>query len=248
MLKLTHLRHATSVVEIMNKRILIDPVFAAKGTYPPIPLTNNTLRNPLTKFPVNYETLFNVDGVIITHNHNDHFDELAKKVLPKNLPILCQVEDVTIYKELGFTMVSAISHSTQWLGFNCRRIKGTHGGFILNKMLGVSSAYLIKSEKISLYISGDTLLTAKIKKGLKEINPTHLIINGGGATMRLLGRITMNSRDIIKISKLLPKSKIFAVHMDSINHCFDTKEILRNSIKAGTDNIIVPNDNETVNL
>ncbi len=173
---------------------------------------------------------------------------MAKKVLPKDLPILCQIEDVTSYEDLGFIMVSAISDSIKWLGWDCKRIKGTHGGTILNKMLGVSSAYLIESEKTAIYISGDTLLTAKVKKSLKDMNPSYLVINGGGATMRLLGRITMNSNDIIKISKLLPKSKIIAVHMDSINHCFDTKEILRNKTDVGITNILIPNDNQTVNL
>jgi len=56
----------------------------------------------------------------------------------------------------------------------------------------------------------------------------------------------MNNKDIIKLSKTNKKSKVIAVHMDSINHCLDTREKLNKLVKPK--NLIVPKDGEIVTL
>lgn len=248
MITISHYRHATSIILFENKKILIDPLFAGKGTYPPIQMTGNRLNNPLTDLPVNYHNLSEVDGVIITHDHNDHFDVLAKKNLPKHMPILCQIEDYKSYTQIGFTNVTPVSENVTWLGFDCRRITGTHGGGILKKALGISSAYFLQTENHSLYISGDTLYTSEIEKILREIKPEILILFGGGAKMKIAGRITMNHNEILSICKLLPESKIIAVHMDALNHCFDTREKLRRIIPESISNLFIPEDGETLGI
>ncbi|MGL1890961.1 MAG: MBL fold metallo-hydrolase [Spirochaetaceae bacterium] len=245
-MKIIHYRHATSIIELNNKRILIDPVFAGKETYPPIVYSYNNRRNPLVDLPINYEELFNVDGVLITHNHNDHFDELAKKVLPKNIPILCQVEDNEIFEDLGFTNLTSITDNRSWLGFDCTRFIGSHGGKLLKNKLGISSAYLLESSEGILYLTGDTLLTPKIKNTLLRTKPNWIIANGGAAKMKFLGQITMGNRDIIKISKLLPDSTTVAVHMDSINHCGDTRDKLRDI--SYNQNVFIPGNGDILNL
>lgn len=245
MTKLTHYRHATSIIEIDGKKILIDPVFEESQAYPPIIYTKNPKKNPLIDLPVEYNELLKVDGVIITHDHNDHFDELAKKVIPKDMPILCQDEDRNKFQELGFTNLTPIVKSAIWLDLNCERFIGYHGGHLLRKKLGVSSSYSIESRNATTYITGDTLLTGKVKKILNNINPQYIIANGGGAKMKFAGQLTMKNKDIVKLSKLCPSSKIIAVHMDSINHCFDTRDKLVTQTK-GISNVIIPKDGETI--
>lgn len=240
----THYRHATSIMEIDTKRILIDPVFANKGSYPPIIHTKNPKKNPLSDLPVEYLNLLNVDGVIITHNHNDHFDELAKQVLPKDLPILCQKEDHHIFKDLGYVNLSSIDTAKTWLGLKCERFIGYHGGHILKSKLGISSSFLITSPNSKVFITGDTLLTRKQKKLIKMIAPDTIVAYGGGARMKFLGKLTMSNKDIIKLSKLCKNSRIIVTHMEAINHCFDTKSELNR--KALQNNVIVPLDGETL--
>ncbi len=246
-MKITHYRHATSIIELDNKKILIDPLFAKAGTYPAIIYSNNNRKNPLVNLPIDYTNLFNVDGVIITHNHNDHFDELAKKVLPKDLPILCQNEDLELFKGLGFSQLTAISNKTQWLGFNCSRFIGTHGGGFLKSKLGITSSYLLESKEGRLYLTGDTLLTTNVKKIVRYSKPNWVLANGGAAKMKILGQITMGNKHIIKLCQILPDSKIIAVHMDSINHCGDTQDKLK-SLVNGVNNIVIPYDGEIINL
>ena len=245
MIFLNHYRHATSILTINEKRILIDPLFAGKGTYPPIQMTKNPKRNPLIDLPIDYRKLKNVDAVFITHNHNDHFDEVAKKELPREIPVLCQNSDLKIFQELGFTNLTAISEEVYWMGVHWKRFEGTHGGGVLKKLLGISSSYLITADNKSIYITGDTLLTGKVQKLLTNLNPDSIIAFGGGARLKLGGKITMSHKDLLKMSRLLPDSQIIAVHMDSFNHCFDTKEKLKDILDSKKNNIIIP-DNERI--
>jgi len=242
MTKITHFRHATSLLEVDNKRILVDPVLAKKGTYPPIIHTKNPINNPLVELPTELKHIIDVDGIIITHDHNDHFDKVAKKILDREIPILCQNEDFPKFKKIGFTNLTSIAHETDWLGIKINRFIGTHGGHIFHSMLGVSSSYLLTFEKSKIYLSGDTLLTFKVRRHLKKLKPDFIIANGGGARMKLLGKITMNNRDIIDLARLNRNTKVIAVHMDSINHCFDTRSQLIKKNKMN--NLMVPMDGE----
>jgi L-ascorbate metabolism protein UlaG (beta-lactamase superfamily) len=243
-----HYRHATSIMVIDGKRILIDPVFADRGTYPPIVNSRNTRRNPLIDLPVNYGDLGQFEGVLITHNHNDHFDEIARKALPRDIPLLCQEEDRHIYRGIGFTRVTGVVRSTAWLGLTVGRFAGYHGGHLLRKMLGTSSSYFIESPDSQVYITGDTLLTGRVRRNLRMLSPGIIIANGGGARLKILGKLTMDNRDILKLSRLLPGSRIIAVHMDSLNHCSDTREKLKRMISSDTGNILIPGDGEILTV
>ncbi|MBW7475279.1 MBL fold metallo-hydrolase [Paenibacillus oenotherae] len=88
-MKITQIRNATLVVEYAGKKFLIDPFLADKGTYPPFP---NSVRqdqfNPLVSLPTSLDNIINVDAVIATHLHIDHFDDTAKEMLPKDIQLI----------------------------------------------------------------------------------------------------------------------------------------------------------------
>jgi len=73
------------------KKILIDPIFADKGTYPPFPsLLRKYWKKPLHTSPISISEMTKAGAVMITHLHSDHFDEEAKQQLPKSIPIFVQ--------------------------------------------------------------------------------------------------------------------------------------------------------------
>jgi len=243
-----HYRHATSLLEINGKKILIDPVFGNKGIYPPIQRSTNNRKNPLVDLPIDYHKINDIDGIIITHNHNDHFDIIAREVIDKDIPILCQNDDFEILSLNGFKNITAINKTTKWLGFFVKRFKGYHGGHIFKSKLGNSSSYLIECPDSKIYLTGDTLLTRKIKNILKNEEPNLIIANGGGARVKLLGKLTMDNNDIIKLRKYSKNSKIIVVHMDSINHCLDTRVKLKSKLKRKDFEIVIPMDGEKVTI
>lgn len=88
-MKIQLLRHATLLITINNKKILVDPMLSKAGEMPPIDNSPNSCRNPLVELmaPTNFPK--EIDAVLLTHAHRDHLDDAAIKQLPKNKPILC---------------------------------------------------------------------------------------------------------------------------------------------------------------
>ena len=82
-MNILHVRHATSLISYAGLKILLDPVFAKKETAPAIPMTPNRKRNPLVDLSTPIETLLDVDVLLDTHTHGDHFDSEAMELLDK---------------------------------------------------------------------------------------------------------------------------------------------------------------------
>jgi Predicted Zn-dependent hydrolases of the beta-lactamase fold len=109
-------RHATLLLNIKNKRILVDPMLSSSGTMDAIPDVYNSSKNPLVNLPIDPEILVNVDAVLITYTHRDHFDETAAQLIPKNIPVLCQPTDKEKIEAKGFLKVTSIEEAYTWEG------------------------------------------------------------------------------------------------------------------------------------
>jgi L-ascorbate metabolism protein UlaG (beta-lactamase superfamily) len=58
----------------------------------------------------------------------------------------------------------------------------------------------------------------------------------------------MTPKDILKVQNKLPQTKIIAVHMDTVNHCFIkrtdlVKVLAENQLES---QVLIPNDGETI--
>ena len=84
LVKLTLVRHATLLLDVDGRRLLVDPMLRAAGSTPPIEDTPNPRPNPLVELPWPAEEVVSgVDGAVITHLHSDHFDDAADVLLPR---------------------------------------------------------------------------------------------------------------------------------------------------------------------
>lgn len=86
-----HIRNATAKIEYAGQTFLVDPFFAKKDSMAGFDATfNSHLRMPLIDLPMSpREIVKGVDAVIVTHTHEDHWDETAQKS-PPPLPLPCQ--------------------------------------------------------------------------------------------------------------------------------------------------------------
>ena len=88
-MRLHQLRNATMIIEYSGLRILIDPMFA--GVNNEKNATNINEVCPIHEIPVPpKDVIKNIDAVIITHLHPDHFDKCAQDILPKDTKIFVQ--------------------------------------------------------------------------------------------------------------------------------------------------------------
>lgn len=70
-----HIRNATIKVAYAGTTFLVDPMLAAKDTYPGFEGTyRSELRNPMIDLPMSVQAVIEgVDAVIVTHTHLDHW-------------------------------------------------------------------------------------------------------------------------------------------------------------------------------
>lgn len=61
----------------------------------------------------------------------------------------------------------------------------------------------------------------------------------------------MTPKDILKVYETLPQTKIIAVHMDTVNHCFIKRTDLSKALSENqqlASQILIPNDGETIEV
>ncbi|BFU60838.1 MULTISPECIES: MBL fold metallo-hydrolase [Rodentibacter] len=255
-----HIRNATGRINYAGKTFLVDPMLAEKGRYAGFEGTlNSHLRNPLVELPMKAEESFkDVDAIIVTHTHLDHWDEVAQKILPKSIKIFVQNEhDSELLKSQGFTNIESLSaeRGIQFYDITLYKTGGSHGttemyevpelSALLDEAMGV--VFQAKGHK-TIYLAGDTIWTADVNKALNRYKPEVMIMNTGDArVLGFDGGIIMGTQDVAHARKLVPNTKLIAVHMDAVNHMSVYRKDLRKFVEAEKiQNVDIPEDGEVV--
>ncbi|EKN5090107.1 MBL fold metallo-hydrolase [Yersinia enterocolitica] len=253
------IRNATGRIEIAGKTFLIDPMLAKKNTYPGFEGTHNSqLRFPLVELPVSIEDTYkDVEGVIVTHTHLDHWDPEAQQKLPKDILVIAQHEDdAKLIRSQGFKNVKVLNETMQFGDVTVVKTHGAHGtdemfASTMSEMLGEAMGVIFKSKgHKTVYFAGDTLWNADVNKAIMKFKPDVLVLNTGDARSLNFpdSGIIMGTKDVRHAYKMLPQAKIITVHMDAVNHTTVSRADMRAYIKENKldDRVVVPNDGEHV--
>ncbi|MDT8067426.1 MAG: MBL fold metallo-hydrolase [Terriglobia bacterium] len=250
MMQVQLIRHATLRVSIGGHTFLIDPMFSAKEAMEPIQNASNTLRIPMVPLPFSAnEILKDVEAVLVTHTHRDHWDDAATEAIPKAMPIICQPEDAAKFGVWGYTDVRPCSTELQFDGVTVARTAGQHGtGEIGRKMAPVSGFVLRTIGSPSIYIAGDTIYCPEVESALQKHRPDITVVNAGAAQFTSGGPITMNALDVAKVCGYATETSVIAVHMEAINHCFLRRDDLDRELKNYRlrERVAIPCDGEMV--
>ncbi|MFW5937766.1 MAG: MBL fold metallo-hydrolase [Halanaeroarchaeum sp.] len=243
------LRHATLLVRYGGRQLLVDPMLADAGSTPPIENSPNEDRNPLVPLPT--FDLANVDAVVVTHTHRDHFDEAAMETLAADLPVFCQPPDEEFIAGAGFTDVRPVEDSVEWEGIQLSRTGGRHGHDDLAEEMGPVSGFVFDAEdEPTLYVAGDTRWCSALCNAFAKHDPDAVVLNAGGARFTEGKPITMTAADVERVCRSLPDAKIIAVHMDAINHCLESRADLHQALEEEgvIAQVEIPDDGEWVTL
>lgn len=258
-MQLTQIRNATLKLDYAGVRFLIDPMLADKEAWPGFPGTARShLRNPLVALPVSVDTLLDVDVIIVTHTHQDHWDEAAQQLIPKDKVIYTQNEsDASLIRSQGFTAVSVLADTNVIAGVNVVKTDGQHGSdeaYAIPEVaerLGDACGLVFSAEgEKTLYIAGDTIWVPPYVSSLKKYAPDVVVLNIGCATVDGIGAIIMGKEDALRTLEILPAATLVASHMEAVNHCLLSRAELRayTAENGLQQKVRVPDDGETLSL
>ncbi|PWN58338.1 MBL fold metallo-hydrolase [Chryseobacterium viscerum] len=245
-------RNATLVIDYAGKKILVDPMLSPKGA---IDSWAGIQKNPTVELTIPIEEIVkDIDLVIVTHTHEDHFDKPASSTLNKSVELIMQPADKEFFKKEGFINATVVEGQKVWNGITINRVEGKHGSGKVLEMMGKTSGFVLQAKnQPTVYIVGDTIWNEEIKKDIEKFKPDYIIVNSGGALIKGFSDtpIIMNEMQTMALVAGSGKAKVIAVHMDALDHCFTTRAILKkkaSELKIGKDKLIVPEDGEKLIL
>ena len=237
-MRVTLVRSATLLLEIRGRRILVDPMLDDVGARPPVENTPNSRRNPLVPLPVPAsEVVENLDAVLVTHLHQDHFDDSAERLLPRDVPVFCQPEDTERLAGIGLA-TRPVDGVTDWDGLSIARTGGRHGHGRVAELLAPVSGFVLDD----LYVAGDTIWCEEVEEAIRKHQPRVAVVNGSGARFVGSEPIVMTVDDVREVAARVPS--VVVVHLEAINHCIDTRADVRRAVPEA----LVPDDGQTLDL
>ncbi len=234
---------ATFIISIGNLNIAVDPVLCNKGTIQDY----FWFKSERIEQPIYAEEDFdNIDLWLITHNHEDHLDSKGLLKIEDSVKLISNKNSIKILKESGKKDVTflkwkqSIEFDIKDYKIEVEAIPAIHGINPLSALFAgkVNGYFLTVSkgkEKITIYITGDTVYKNKVIKALKNKEINLLIPNMGAAKQgSWIMTLTLNSHMLKKmISELNPKI-VLPVHYGTFEHY---KEPVENIKKLNDDRI-----------
>ncbi|MBI3451470.1 MAG: MBL fold metallo-hydrolase [Rhodospirillales bacterium] len=177
----------------------------------------------LTPFPG--IALGTVDLVLLSHAHEDHFDQKAQADLNPALPMILPIADVDQVKAKGFKNLDGVKWG------ETRKIDARPGQVTITaipahhsrnpqmeKYVGVGNGYWIEFSngawKRTVYWTGDAFPTADVVKTIRNLGKPDIMVAhlGGVGTTGPLGQVSMGAEDVVALAAEIQPRKVLPIH------------------------------------
>ncbi|SNQ43491.1 metal-dependent hydrolase [Cellulophaga lytica] len=193
-MKITFLGHATLLIEVAGKTVLVDPFISG---------------NPKNNNQVDKDSL-NPDYILVTHAHQDHVLDVEDIATRTNAVIVSNYEIATYYENKGLK-VHPMNHGGSW-SFDFGTVKYVNAihtsSFADGTEGGLPGGFIITSANKSVYIAGDTALTMDMK-----LIPMFTKLDL--AVLPIGDNFTMGVDDAIIASDFIECNTILGYHFDT---------------------------------
>ena len=220
--------NATVLLRYAGFTVLTDPNFVHSGEQVPLGygLSATRLKDPAMEL----DELPDLDFILLSHYHGDHFDPVVEERLDRSVPILTNPQAAGILEEKGFLATEALDtweqleHTSPTGRLRVTAMPGRHAPGILDLVLPDVMGSLLEfwhdeamvpTEPIlRLYISGDTI----VYEGLEEIPQRHpridlALLHLGGT--RVMGvTVTMDAEQGVDMLQILDPALAIPIHFD----------------------------------
>jgi L-ascorbate metabolism protein UlaG (beta-lactamase superfamily) len=215
---------ATVIIRYAGFTILTDPNFLHKGQH--VRLGYGLRSRRLTQPALDIEALPDLDLVVLSHFHEDHFDRVAEERLTRTLPIVTTPHAADKLARVGFNAAEAL---TTWQTLSCSKadtrlritaMPGRHGPRLVSALLPPVMGSMLEFETsagdrlLRLYITGDTLMFDKIHEIRARYADLDLALLHLGGT-RVLGiLVTMDGRQGVEMMRAVNPHLSIPIHYD----------------------------------
>jgi L-ascorbate metabolism protein UlaG (beta-lactamase superfamily) len=220
---LTFVGTATTLLRLGDFTLLTDPNFLHRGQRAHIGYGMWTRRR--TEPAAQPADLPRPDAVLLSHLHGDHFDRIARRELPKDLPVITTPHAATRLRRWGFDAAAGLrTWTTTELTSGSQRltvtsVPGVHAPGPINLLFPPVMGSVLDYQSpgvppLRLYITGDTLYRPQLAEIIDTCGPLDAMIIHLGGTKVLGLLVTMDGRQGADLVELLRPSVTVPVHYD----------------------------------
>lgn len=248
-MQLQLLRNALLKLAYGGRTFLIDPDLATKHSRRSF---TGRSQNPMVDLPEPIEAILaGVDQIIVSHLHADHFDEVGKARVPKDLPLICQPGDEEAIAALGFRSVTPLENFLRLGPIVIKRHPAQHGtGAVVETMGRVMGFSLEAPGEPTLYWCGDSVLYPPLQEAVAATKPDVIVTHSSGALWDGT-LIVMDAEQTLDLCEEAPGATVIATHMEALDHGTVSRAALRAAAEArgiGPDRLLIPADGERIEL
>lgn len=263
------IRNATARLVYGGKTFLLDPMLSDIGAFRSFA---GIAPNPTVALPIPAgEVVADVDVVIVSHLHDDHFDDAAVDLLDKTISMLTprNTDTAASFKsrlqEKGFTNVhetgSAQADHITLDGISIHQVFARHGKGKVGDAMGDVNGLIFEADgEPTIYWAGDTILdeAGEVEAVLKRFKPDVVIAHTGGPVIEAISPeiLLMDAAQAVTFFGYAVREnadvQIIAIHMDALDHCFSTRLDLVAALGDQADDlknrVTIPEDGRVVTL
>ena len=249
-MQIQQIRNATLRLTYAEKLILTDPYLADKHT---MPSYTGASPNPLVDLPCTpQDVIAGIDMVLVSHIHSDHFDPTAQRLLPKEIPLVCQAGDEPMIEAKGFHHVLPVRDRLTWEGIVITRTPAQHGtGDVLHEM-GKTSGFLLQSKnEPTVYWVGDSIWCEAVADVIESYQPDIIMTHSCGAVWGDNVLIVMDAVQTIAVCRATSQAVVVATHMESLDHATVSRADLRKLADMEgitSQQLLIPDDGEILSF
>lgn len=218
----------TIILEIGGLRLMTDPTLDPAGESFMI---NDKPAYWKTEGPA-LTDIGKIDVVLLSHDqHGDNLDHAGREFLksvPKTVTTRIGAERLQ-GNAVGFSPWESIALNDE---VTITSTPARHGPAGSEHLTGDVTGFVVSTNEMQIYITGDTVFYEGIKEVAERFKPEYVFIFAGAAKPRGPFNVTMGANDAIDTAFAFAPATIIPVHFEGWSHYTETGETLRQSFQV----------------
>ncbi len=166
-----------------------------------------------------------VDRVVLSHIHEDHFDQQAVAQLPKASAMIAPPHDKKMLDGFGFAAVRYMRWGAEFVdrtehgqvrivALPAEHSKDHHVAELLGEGNGYWFEFTIGDWTKTVYWTGDTFPTKRVLEAVQKLGKPDILVPhvGSVGVHGTLGQISMNADDVIELVNSVSPERVLPIH------------------------------------